>query len=197
MAEVVRPELHIDIPLGARFFILFKALGNIMHMLGKGPGYFALPGEGNGLILYFPVAGIHGLCAVTLDDEFLFVPSVMPFLVLVVVVEEYAALMSDCKGPGVPCLREGIDNTSGHMEELHKPVKFFPVLIHLKVDYLASHVSCLLTYNDVEILALVDTHEAGTIIVLGYPFAPVYHWGQVLYCNISCDMLCLWPVLYG
>ena len=23
------------------------------------------------------------------------------------------------------------------------------------------------------------------------------HWGQVLYCNISCDMLRLWHVLYG
>jgi hypothetical protein len=57
------------------------------------------------------------------------------------------------------------------MEELHKPVKFFPILIHIKVDYLPGHVSCLLANDDVEILALVNTHEAGTIIVLCYPFA--------------------------
>jgi hypothetical protein len=94
VAEVVRPELHVNIPLGTRLFILFKTLGHVMHMLGKGPGYLALPREGNGLILYFPVAGIHGLRAVTLDDELFFIPSVMPLLVLVIIVEEYAALVS-------------------------------------------------------------------------------------------------------
>jgi hypothetical protein len=85
MAEVVRAEFHIDVSLGTRFFILFKALGHVMHVIGKGAGYLAFTREGNGLILYLPVTCVHGLRAVALDDELLFVPSVIPLLVLIVV----------------------------------------------------------------------------------------------------------------
>ncbi len=85
---------------------------------------------------------------------------------LVVVVEIDLTPMAFCKAPGVPRLGQGIDNTARYMEGLHQPVEFFPVAVDIEVDEPVP-----LADDNVQVFALVDTHEAGTVVALGNAFA--------------------------
>ena len=150
-------------------------------MLGEGTGHLALPGQDNGLVLDLPVAGIEGLGPVALDNEVPFIPGIGAFLVFVVVVEEDLPPVALRKGPGIPGLRQGINHTAGDMEGVHEPVEFFPVLIDPHMDdpvHLPDH--------HMEVLALVDPHEAGPGVFGDYPLIPAegedLFYGQPVRC---------------
>jgi hypothetical protein len=123
---MIGSQFHIEILLTAGLFVLFKLFCRIVTMLGECPKLFTLTGKGYAPALDFHMGSVQAFSPVAENRQVIIIPLVATLLVLGVVTQEDFTPMSFGKGPGVSGFGHCVHNGPANIEDLHKPVEFFP-----------------------------------------------------------------------